>query len=89
VHASHDDDVRVGFRGHPGEGERVAAQVRDAVVDVRRHVVVRQHDRATLCLQCLDLGDQRLDDGDFEVGQDAGQAVHGTHSIYALSEYLL
>ena len=77
VDAGHDDDVGLGLHRHAGEGERVAAQVRDAVEDVGRHVVVREHDGVALDLERLDFRDQRRDGGDFDVGQDARQVSHG------------
>ncbi len=75
VHAGHDDDVGVGLRGHPGQLERVAPQVGDAVEDVGRHVVVGEHDRVAAPLQLADLRDDRFEDLPFDLGDDPLEGV--------------
>ena len=78
VHARHDDNVGRGFGREPGQRERVARDVRDAMVDVRRHVVVGQNNRVALLLQLLDLFDQGLEDRDLDVGQNALEVRGGS-----------
>ncbi len=75
------------FVGHVGEGERVAAQVRDAVEDVGRHVVVREHDGVALRLQRLDLGDERLRSRRFRrpAGRRQGSSRHLTPFMLGVS----
>ncbi len=59
VHAALNDDVGLYFRGLDRELQRVAADVGDAMENLRRLVVVRQDHRAAHSLQFVD----RLDGG--------------------------
>jgi hypothetical protein len=77
VNTGHDDHVRLGVGGHPREREGVALEIGDAVEDVRRHVVVREHDRLTGNLELLDLFDDRRERGDLDVREDPSQAFRG------------
>ena len=54
MHAALDDDVGVGLGRLAGELKRVADHVGDAMEDLRRHVVVRQHDGVARALQLVD-----------------------------------
>ena len=62
------DDLSLRFAGKPCELEGVAPQVGHAVKDVGRHVVVGQHDRVAFHLELVDLVDDRLEKGGFDVG---------------------
>ena len=54
MHAALHDDLGVGLRRLAGELERVADHVGDAMEDLRRHVVMRQHDGVARALQIVD-----------------------------------
>jgi hypothetical protein len=54
VHAALHDDLGVGLRRLAGELERVADHVGDAMEDLRRHVVVRQHHGVARTLEVVD-----------------------------------
>ena len=71
----------------PSDGSTSLANIGWTTKRRNGHVVVRQHDGVALRLQRLDFRQQRLDGGNLDVRQDACQVSHGTHSIYALSEY--
>ena len=59
VHAGLHDDVGLRARRFLGELQAVAAEIADAVEDLRRHVVVRQDDGVALLLELVDRLDQR------------------------------
>ena len=54
MHAALHDDLGVGLRRLAGELERVADHVGDAMEDLRRHVIVRQHDGVARALEIVD-----------------------------------
>src|SRR5690606_40255606 len=64
----------VGLRREPRERERVAGEIRNAVKDVRRHVVVREHDGITFAFQPLDLVDHGGKHRDLDVGKNVAEA---------------
>jgi len=59
MHAALNDHVGIRFRGLPGELQRVANDVGDAVVDLRRHVVMRQDHGVADRLEVVDRFDVR------------------------------
>ena len=97
--AGQDDHLGVGLRRLARQGEAVADDVGDAVENVRRLVVVRQHDRVAFPLQPQDRGDIVGQDRPFEgrdvprhapvdLGQRHGRvAVEGAVSSIVFSLY--
>jgi hypothetical protein len=80
--AGEDDDVGVDLRRLARQGEGVADDVRNAVIDLRRLVVVRQDDRVTLFLQPVDRLDVRCVEGPFDLRNDSGAVASATSGEY-------
>jgi hypothetical protein len=69
-----DDDFRVRLRRLAGELQGIADEVGNAVEDLRRHVVVSEHDSAFFALQRIDRRDIGREDGPFDLGHHVTDA---------------
>ncbi len=70
MHAALDDHLVRHLGRLDGELKRVAGEVRDAVEDLGRHVVVRQDHRVALGLELLDRTDVRGKARPIDLGDD-------------------
>ena len=76
MHAALHDDLGIGLRGLTGKLQRVADHVGDAMEDLWRHIVVREHDGVARPLQVID----RLDVGRKKPGHSIGGMTRDTRS---------
>ncbi len=75
MHAALHDDLGVGLGGLAGELERVADHVGDAMEDLGRHVVVRQHHGVARALEVVDGFDVRGEARPLDRRNDARYAL--------------
>jgi len=70
MNARHDDDRRIDGSSLAGEGEGIADEIRDTMIDFRCLIVVRQNDRVALFLRRIDCRNFRGEYGSFNVRKD-------------------
>ena len=68
MHAALDDGFSLDPGGFDGQLQAVTHDVGDAVIDLRRLVIVSQDDGVLLALQFVDLEDQRRIERPFDLG---------------------
>ena len=67
MHTGHDDDVRFDIRALTGQCERVTDEIRYAMENLRRLVIMRQNDGIPFFLQRVDRCDLRRKNRPFDL----------------------